>query len=136
MLVILFFTVGVTLVFVRLLMLFVAAAALLAQAPEALACPAHDEGRAMAAAMVQTTASDSAAAPLCHTTASPSTPRCAAQGAATLCGHFHLCCVTPPGLPASEVLSRLSPAPRTAVASRSPADTGITSSTDTPPPRS
>ncbi len=130
-----FFNVGVALVLVRLLMLFLAAAALFAQAPEALACPAHEE-QAMAAAMVQTTASDSAAAPLCHTTAASSAPLCAAEGAATLCGHFHLCCVTPPGLPASEVLSLLLPAPRTAVTSRGPADTGIASLIDTPPPRS
>lgn len=118
---------------VRLLMLFVAAAALLAQAPEAFACPAHDSP-ALHAAAEMPAARD--VTPMHCRTVAPSSPLCKAQGAQPLCSHFHLCCVTPPGLPAAEVATVFSAPLREAPCGRLPADTGIHALLDTPPPRS
>ncbi len=118
---------------VRLLMLFVAAAALFAQAHEAFACPAH-ESLAMHATADSSAVRGDASMP-CHTVA-PSSPLCKAQGAQPLCSHFHLCCVTPPGLPAAEVATVFSAPLREAPCGRLPADTGIHALLDTPPPRS
>lgn len=118
---------------VRLLMLFVVATALFVQAPEALACPAHERQASLTSS---SQAPDATAALLCHAAAVSETPLCAVSGSSPLCSHFHLCCVTPPGLPASEVFAQLTPAPQTSVTSPGPADTGIHPLLDTPPPRS
>lgn len=118
---------------VRVLIFFVAAVAFFGQAPKAFACPPHDSPVLIATSEMPT-ASD-VAAMHCRTSAL-SSPLCNAQGAKPLCSHFHLCCVTPPGMPASEVVAFLSTPLREVPSGHLPADTGIHTILDTPPPRS
>lgn len=112
--------------FLRTLLLLLSAAVLFVVSPAVRACPAHE---AMPHTAEATTAIDgqlSAIAP----------DDCTADDPAAPCGQFHLCCVTPTGLPTSDTALLFAPLPRTTVISRSPADTGIVRDLTAPPPRS
>ena len=105
------------------MMLLLSAAVLFVVSPAVRACPAHE-------AALQT---------VHETTSAPealSAIDCTADDPAAPCGQFHLCCVTPTGLPTSDTTLLFTPLPRTTAVSRSPADTGIVRDLTVPPPRS
>ena len=104
-------------------MLLLSAAVLFVVSPAVRAYPAHE-------AALQT---------VHETTSAPealSAIDCTADDPAAPCGQFHLCCVTPTGLPTSDTALLFAPLPRTTAVSRSPADTGIVRDLTAPPPRS
>lgn len=105
------------------MMLLLSAAVLFVVSPAVRAYPAHE-------AALQT---------VHETTSAPealSAIDCTADDPAAPCGQFHLCCVTPTGLPTSDTALLFAPLPRTTAVSRSPADTGIVRDLTAPPPRS
>lgn len=120
--------------FSLLRLLILAAMALLASSAPALACQDHDAARP---AVIETVGhADCATAPSAVHSVSASAPQCVAEASGPLCGGFHLCCVTPPAMPASSADSIVKPIVYGAIASIDPADTGIIPQNETPPPRS
>lgn len=108
------------------MMLLLSAAVLFIVSPAVRACPAHEAALQTVHAATSAPEALSAIAP----------DDCTADDPAAPCGQFHLCCVTPTGLPASDAAFLFAPSPQTAAVSRSPADTGIVRDLTTPPPRS
>ena len=104
-------------------MLLLSAAVLFVVNPAVRACPAHE---ATLQAVHETTSAPEALSAIDCTADDPAAP----------CGQFHLCCVTPTGLPTSDTALLFAPLPRTTAVSRSPADTGIVRDLTVPPPRS
>lgn len=103
------------------MMLLLSAAVLFVVSPAVRACPAHEA--ALQTVHVTTSAPEALSA-------------IAADDPAAPCGQFHLCCVTPTGLPTSDTALLFAPLPRTTAVNRSPADTGIIRDLTAPPPRS
>ena len=102
-------------------MLLLSAAVLFVVSPAVRACPAHEA--ALQTVHVTTSAPEALSAIASDDPAAP-------------CGQFHLCCVTPTGLPTSDTALLFAPLPRTTAVNRSPADTGIIRDLTAPPPRS
>ncbi len=112
--------------FLRTLMLLLSAAVLFVVSPAVRACPTHEAQLHTVETTVAATSTLSAIAPDDCTADDPSSP----------CGQFHLCCVTPPGLPTADAAFFFTPFPQTAAVSRSPADTGVIRDLTSPPPKS
>lgn len=108
------------------MMLLLSAAVLFVVNPAVRACPAHE---ATLQAVHETTSAPEALSAI-------ASDDCTADDPAAPCGQFHLCCVTPTGLPTSDTALLFAPLPRTTAVSRSPANTGIVRDLTAPPPRS
>lgn len=118
-------------------LLIFTAMALLASSSPALACPDHDAARPAVIENVSH-ADCASAAPAMHAVPA-ATPQCVMEASGPLCGGFHLCCVTPPAVPAASADTIAVPVvfgSTGAIASIEPADTGIIPQNETPPPRS